>query len=777
MKHAIFSLSFALVAGLQPVTGAAPYSWVTDVGGPGAVFAAQNVSDAAGNTYATGEFGGTAQFGATSLTSSGGRDIYVAKFGPGGAVLWARRAGGSGYDFGSGIAVDAAGNVYVTGGFNATATFGSGLSVTATGGDDLFVAKYNSTGNTLWVQHAGGSSPVDDFTYGYAIAVDGSGNSYITGAFYGTATFGSVSIVATDYDALVAKFGPAGAPLWVGRAGGGSYEAGYGIAVDAAGNSSITGEFYSKSVAFGSFTVSNSNFDDIFTARYNAAGTAVWAKTGGGKGYDYGYGVAVDTAGNTYMTGGFEGPATFGAVTLNPANPAICAVKYNSAGAVVWAKNVLNPGDAAVSNIAVDSAGNSYLASGIDAPNRQLFVTKLDRDGATLWSKGAGGPNGSIYGRSVGVDSAGNCYPISEFAGTVNFDGIPYTSSSSQDVAVAKIADANGVLQFATTGYVAFENDGNVVLTVTRTGGTSNAVSVAFATANGTAVAGSDYTARAGTLNFTAGQSTATIAVPIAADAVNESPETFTATLSNSAGGALLGAAKVTKVTLYNGNRPAVGFSAPSLSVGEGAGPATPTVIRSGNTDVQVSVIYATTNGTAAAGSDYTAKSGLLTIPAGQTSASINVAVTDDTVAEPFETFVVKLSSPSTNCVLGAQIAETVEIGDNEAPVVQFDPAGYTISEAIGTVPLRVLRSGILDAAMSVSYVSGPGSASNNSDFVPVSGTLNFVAGQASATVNVTIVNDSAVEPNEAFKATLSAPSGATLGAKPVATIVIVSDD
>jgi hypothetical protein len=772
---ALFVIAFAAIR--SAAAAPPPYNWVTKAGGPDSVFAAQIVADSAGNTYATGEFEGTATFGAVTLTSSGGRDIYVAKFGPDGTILWAKAAGSPGYDFGAGIAVDGAGAAYVTGKFTGTATFDT-VHVTATGGDDLFVAKYDGFGNVVWVRRAGGSSTADDFTYGYGVGVDAGGNSYVTGAFYGDAQFGSVALSAADYDVFVAKFGPAGAPVWAKRAGGAGYDAAYGIAVDAAGNAAITGEYYSSSMSFGTATLTNSRFDDIFTARYNASGAVIWAQTGGGKGYDYGYGVAVDTSGNSYMVGGFDGAATFGTVNLSSASSSICAVKYGPTGSVVWAKNVVDPGNDANASVAVDSAANVYVASGVDSPTQRLFATKLDRSGAVLWTKYAGSQYGAIYGRGIAVDGTGRSYPISEFGGTVNFDAGMYTSVSPQDIAVAQIADANGLIQFATTSDITFENDGNILLNVTRTGGTSNAVSVAYATADGTAVASSDYTAKSGTLNFAAGQTTASIAVPITNDSTSESPETFSVTLSFPNGGALLGPNSKTTITIYNGNRPAVQFSAAAMAVHENAGPAKVTVQRTGNTDVTVSVQYATANGSALAGSDYTATSGQVTFFPGATSATFNVPILNDTATEASENFTVKLTSPSSNAILGAQKTELVQIRDDEKPVVQFSVSTMSVSENVGAATLAVVRTGDIDAVVSVNYETVNGSAFAGSDYTQTSGALTIAAGQSTATIDVPINNDATAEGTESFTAKLTSPSSnCALGAKPTDVVTIRDDE
>ena len=140
--------------------------------------------DGVGGVWITGIFAGIATFGSHTLTASGNYDIFVAKLGPNGNWLWAVKAGGIDYDYGYSIAVDGAGNAYVTGEFRYTSTFGS-HTLTASGYSDLFVAKLNPSGTWLWAVRAGGGS----YDEGYGIAVDGAGNAWVTGCFTGTATF------------------------------------------------------------------------------------------------------------------------------------------------------------------------------------------------------------------------------------------------------------------------------------------------------------------------------------------------------------------------------------------------------------------------------------------------------------------------------------------------------------------------------------------------------------------------------------------------------------
>jgi len=257
--------------------------------------------DANENSYVTGYFSGSATFGTTTLTSSSEyySDIFVAKLDNNSNWLWVKQAGGTNWDYGYGIAVDANGNSYVTGYFYNSATFGT-TTLTSSGYADIFVAKLDSSGNWLWAKQAGGAS----FDYGYGIAVDDNGNSYITGVFEEIATFGTTTLTSSGYeDIFVAKLDSNGNWLWVKQAGGTGWDDyGRGIAVDANGNSYVTGYFW-DSATFGTTTLTSSGNSDIYVAKLDCNGNWLWAKQAGGTGWDDGYSIAVDANGSSYVTG------------------------------------------------------------------------------------------------------------------------------------------------------------------------------------------------------------------------------------------------------------------------------------------------------------------------------------------------------------------------------------------------------------------------------------------------------------------------------------------
>jgi len=168
-------------------------------------------TDANGNSYTTGFISSTTSFGSLTATTAGSSDIFLTKTNNSGVFQWAVTAGGGSVDRGYAVACDASGNVFVTGFFNGTAIFGTS-SVTSSGAQDVFIAKYNSSGVLQWVLSAGGSNA--DISNG--IAIDNQGNAIICGQFIGTATFGSTTLVSSNnsIDIFVAKVSSAGAFVW-----------------------------------------------------------------------------------------------------------------------------------------------------------------------------------------------------------------------------------------------------------------------------------------------------------------------------------------------------------------------------------------------------------------------------------------------------------------------------------------------------------------------------------------------------------------------------------
>ena len=267
--------------------------WNTFLGGTDMDIGRGIAVDTNGNLYVTG-YGTTTWGSPIRAYTPAGYDAFVAKLDGNGALQWNTFLGGSGGDYGTGITVDTNGNVYVTGVSNAI--WGSPVRAYTVGNYDAIVAKLDGTGNLQWSTFLGGSG--DD--EGYGIAVDTSGNVCVT--TWSNATWGSpVRAYTGDYDAIVAKLNNSGVLQWNTFLGGTGRDEGLGIAADTNGNVYAMGTSYatwgSPLRAFGG------GVRDGFVAELGGSGNLQWNAFLGGTGDDIGYGIAVDTGGNIYMTG------------------------------------------------------------------------------------------------------------------------------------------------------------------------------------------------------------------------------------------------------------------------------------------------------------------------------------------------------------------------------------------------------------------------------------------------------------------------------------------
>jgi hypothetical protein len=292
--------------------------WAKSAGGVDNDKANSVALDNSGNAYLTGYFySSTLSFGTTTLTNTGLYDIFLAKFDPNGNVIWAKSAGGTDYDGASSVAVDGTGNIYLAGWFESSTLIFDTTTLINVGYEDIFLAKYDAGGNVLWAKSAGGN----DGDEANSIAVDTSGNIYMAGNFSSdTIRFGSTALTNTGGDAIfLAKYNSNGTILWAKTAEGSADAT--SLAVDNSGNSYLTGDFESATLNFGSYTLTNTdnseNTYDLFLTKYDANGNLSWAKSAGGTDDDGANAVAVDLSGNTYIAGWFYSPSlSFGYADL-----------------------------------------------------------------------------------------------------------------------------------------------------------------------------------------------------------------------------------------------------------------------------------------------------------------------------------------------------------------------------------------------------------------------------------------------------------------------------
>ena len=311
-----------------------------------------------------------------------------------------------------------------------------------------------------------------------------------------------------------------------------------------------------------------------------------------------------------------------------------------------------------------------------------------------------------------------------------------------------------------------------VAFTVSLSTASSQQVTVQYATSGGTATSGTDFTAESGTLTFAANETSKTVSVATTDDSVDEDDETFTLTLSSPANATLGDATATGTINDNDESLPTVGVSDASAAEGDAVAF---TVSLSPASSRQVTVQYATSGGTATSGTDFTAESGTLTFAANETSKTVSVATTDDSVDEDDETFTLTLSSPA-NATLGDATA-TGTINDNDdddsLPAVSVSDASAAEGDA---VVFTVSLSPASSRQVTVDYATSGGTATSGTDFTAESGTLTFAANETSKTVSVATTDDSVDEDDETFTLTLSSPANATLG-DATATGTINDDD
>jgi uncharacterized delta-60 repeat protein len=438
-----FSNVFAQAKGLPAALGSganapqpsdsAQEAWVARYNGPeenGNNVATAIVIDGSGNVYVTGYSLGlvTDYDYATVKYNSAGQEQWVARYnGP-----------GNGNDRATAIVVDNSGNVYVTG----ADWGGSGAEA------DYATVKYNSAGQEQWVARYNGPANLADFAN--AIAVDGSGNVYVTGASIGT--------TYPDYDYVTIKYNSTGQQQWVARYNGplNDDDEAAAIAVDASGNVYVTG--YSEAL-HGNFVS-----PDYTTIKYNASGQEQWVAlyNGPASRFDYATALAVDGSGNAYVTGYSE----------NAADADYATIKYNSAGQEQWIARYDRPeiSEEFANAIAVDNSGNVYVTGGSGHFDTGFAAAtiKYNSAGQEQWVARYNGTANDSIATALALDPSGNVYVTGESLdpgtpyGDFDYATIKYNASGSEQWVVRYNGPGNGDDKAAA---IAVDNSGNVYVT------------------------------------------------------------------------------------------------------------------------------------------------------------------------------------------------------------------------------------------------------------------------------------------------------------------------
>lgn len=403
--------------------------------------------DGDGNLYVTGFLTGDVNFGDGLIRNQGENDIFVASFTSGGTTRWSKGFGAAGTDHGTDIEVDDEGNVFVTGSFEHVVDFGEdNIHESTDGTPDVFVASYDTDGVYRWSKQFGGTGTDS----GNGIDIDEDGNIYVAGSFDEDFNIaGEPLTTAGARDAFIVSYAPDGAYRWSVSFGSdeGNGDISHDIAVDGLGNSYVTGfyqgEIISETVNLPAVVGST----DVYVASYDSDGEYRWAQEYQGDDFilsDVGHSIAVDDLRNVYLTGTFSGDIRFGGHVLTAeGNASLFLASLEHDGDSIWSDGYGDSPSDAGNSVAVDERGNvlvtGYFSDHIDfgpgAMNtnggHDCFVTLFNRGGTHLWQTSFGG-DGMDSGKFATVAGTEGVVVVGSFAELVDFDGIDILSSDGE---------------------------------------------------------------------------------------------------------------------------------------------------------------------------------------------------------------------------------------------------------------------------------------------------------------------------------------------------------
>ncbi|HET9728778.1 MAG TPA: PKD domain-containing protein [Acidimicrobiia bacterium] len=448
------------------VMSASSPTWARTAGGTDSDAATRVVTDTAGNMYALGQFHSVSMtVGTTTLTNHGGTDMFVVKYAPGGAVLWARDYGSTGDENAASIVLDNAGHFNVSGGFSGTANFG-GSDLVAQGNPDMFLAQFNaSDGSHVWSKRFGSAGNSDNMK---DIAVDSANNIYATGNYMGTVNLGGANLsdpFTSDQDLFLAKFTSAGTHVWSKNFPNNATDIGTNVAVDGAGNVTVIGSLFnainfSGNPVGGPGTLSSGgSLTDVVVAHFTTDGNYLWSFQKGSTTANETPGdLALDSAGNPVVS--FFGTASFdlgsGTAPAAKGKSDVILAKYSaSSGGYIWGQRYGGSGNDVANAITLDSADNVFLTGYFDSTSLSFgtptisgsgsstygFIAKLDSAGNGVWARAYPGiSNAPTVNLSSIAISAGYPVSVGNFAGTSQFDGWMESSAGTFDGVIVRTA-------------------------------------------------------------------------------------------------------------------------------------------------------------------------------------------------------------------------------------------------------------------------------------------------------------------------------------------------
>lgn len=447
LSSPFFPSSVLFAADKRPV-----FSWAQSAGGNGADRGNGVTHDHQGNVIVVGFFAETATFApGAPLTSEGGADGFVAKYTSAGTLLWVKPIQSPGEETARSVTTDRYNNILVTGSFSNTATFAPGVTLTSAGNMDIFLAKYDPEGHLLWVRQAGGAGP-EDFAFKVAVNNRGQAFITGLFTEEATFAPGVTLTSAGDTDMFLAKYDTDGNLLWAQQAGGVDHEEGVGVSIGADGKVYVAGIFAATATFAPGVDLTSAGEWDGFFAVYNTHGKLLLAKGVGGPGFDEGYAAVRNKRGDIVLVGAFENDATFapGATLTSAGDTDAFLATYDPTGNLRWAISLGGPEFDQAREVTVRQSGDIYLggrfrstaffAPGVSRTSLggdDIFVARYTLNGDLRWVKQAGGLGND---RTFAITTKDEKVHITgSFTGAATFDKAALASVGGSDLFLSQL--------------------------------------------------------------------------------------------------------------------------------------------------------------------------------------------------------------------------------------------------------------------------------------------------------------------------------------------------
>ncbi len=457
MKKYIVLLASLIVLNLQ-LTYSQNFQWAKGFGGSSFDGVNSVFTNDIGNNYITGGFRSVmATFDTITLSASGFGDVFLCKTNPAGNIIWAKNAGGNdpvGGDASGCIVENNNGDIFIAGRFYSSATFDT-IGIISYGYEDAFIAKYNDSGKCMWVEKMGGNNK----DYAGRVCLFDNQSVLVCGGFTSpTANFGTIDLFnnggALKDKIFLAKYDDNGNCLWARQSTSGTAQA--LKIINNGAQIYMTGWFGDSLTISGNMLINNSiGYEDVFVAKFDMNGNLIWLKQAGGPSYDLANSICSDSAGNCFVTGYFNGPATFGGYPIISGSPQgdMFLAKYDSLGNCVWVKSLNCSGAAEGKDVISDGSNGVYVTGSFSGTaifgsnvvsaisTKDMFVAHYDNSGNCLGIRNIA----NAVGYAISTNVLGSCVITGTYTCNTNFDSINLINKGYTDIFLTKIDAITGM--------------------------------------------------------------------------------------------------------------------------------------------------------------------------------------------------------------------------------------------------------------------------------------------------------------------------------------------